>query len=390
MVRAHHILTTLVALALTPVAQAQECETAAADRVSTLIGQVAEATEEPPYRSFDKDEELRGRVEQEQLDEISGIAVGRVNPHALWVHNDGPADNGRKRPKIYAVSRTGETLFKVELPKSIKEDDTDFEDIAMGPCPWDASKSCIFLADTGDNEAEHDPDDGRKFVRLIVFEEPEVPEEPEDDTPELEIEPTVYEFKYPDHPRDAEAIAVSPTGTVIILTKDQRGNDHSRTRLFALADLDPFNRMEAVRIGSLYSAPRRNGRPHDDFKAQVTAADLTPDGRTLIVRTRQFVTTFDVHQMLEQAELPSTHSKQLDTFAVAALSQLRDDDDSRKSVLKNTKGTRVRINRGLEAQGEAIAYDPVEGGFWTVSELNPVLYFFEEKTPEPDATTESD
>lgn len=360
-------------------ALAQQCEPVPADEISTLIGVVSDT--EPPYRSFDDEEELRGQIDHDKLDELSGIVVGRVNPHVLWVHNDGPADNGKKKPKVYAVNREGEILGRAELPKDVKTDDTDFEDIAMGPCPWDKTRSCIYLADTGDNEAERDPDDGRKKVRLMVFEEPSIPVDSQDDPVEIDVEPKVYEFEYPDHPRDSEALAVAPSGVVVLLTKDQRGDDHSRTRLFALPQLIEGERMEAFRIGSLYSAPRRSGRPHDDFKAQVTGADLTPDGRTLIVRTRQFVTTFDVTEIVAQAELPSAHSGLLDAVAVGALTALRDDDDSRKSVLKNVKGTRVRINRGLEAQGEAIAYDPVEHGFWTVSELNPILYFFKETTP---------
>src|SRR5262249_61661631 len=77
---------------------------------------------------------------------------------------------------------------------------TDPEDIAVGPCAAGTTRSCIYLADTGDNL--------RQRKRLDVLRVPE-PERLAD----ANVSATGIPVTLPDGPRDIQALAVDPPST---------------------------------------------------------------------------------------------------------------------------------------------------------------------------------
>lgn len=205
-----------------------------------------------------------------RVSESSGVAVSTTHPGVLWTHNDGSEGS------LHAISLDGElrASFTVTGAEAV-----DWEDIARAPCPGGGSSGdCLFIADTGDNDAT------RERVRILVVREPERLDEGGAIAPL-----TVAVFRYADGPTDAEALAIAEDGRALIVSKGNGGE----TRLYELAS-DAFT----ASAGSGSQAMPIATLPIDSSSAEnrVTGAALSPDGRTLAVRTRRAVYLFDVDE----------------------------------------------------------------------------------------------
>ena len=206
--------------------------------------------------------EPTGTFRNESLRESSGVAVSRSQPGVLWTHND----SGDKA-RIYATNLQGEDLGRFRVRGA---DADDWEDIALGPCPEDSTgHACLFIADTGNNDGRR-----RRGVIYIVA-EPIVSIDSSDSEPRTE---RAHELRvtYPDGRRDIEALAVTPNGDILLVTKGSRG----RVLLYTI----PANKTteESVRITAVDTLPILPARR---FGNLVTAAAVSPSGRNLVVRT---------------------------------------------------------------------------------------------------------
>ena len=82
----------------------------------------------------------------------------------------------------------------------------DTEAVSLGPCG--NGRSCLFVADIGDNDRK------RRFIEIVVVDELE--------TFGKSVKPRQrIRLQYPDRPHDSESVAVHPNGTIFILTKEQ-------------------------------------------------------------------------------------------------------------------------------------------------------------------------
>lgn len=209
---------------------------------------------------------LAGLVTNGELDEISGLAASPSHDDVLWALNDSgnPA-------RLYAISSRGRLLarYHVEGARNI-----DWEDMASFRLH---GKAYLLVADTGDNGGH------RERIALHVFEEPSVLKNNGTLRPAWTIE-----ARWPDGPRDCEAVAVDVTAGQILLISKKR----VPPELFTLPLVNPHDDvLEPRRIGRL------NGVPAPDAKlqksdpelaklySQVTSADISPDRSTLAVLT---------------------------------------------------------------------------------------------------------
>lgn len=185
-------------------------------------------------------------LENDKINESSGLAVSRRAGNRFWTHND----SGDK-PRLFCFDQQGRHLGTSKL-KDAKA--VDWEDI----CSFELDgRAWILIADTGDNGVR------RKSCRLYLAEEPKSPGDEIDQ---------VHQFRltYSSGPMDCEAIGVDATSRKLLLVEKRRW---ITCRVFE-AELPRLGQKDVVAhpIASV-NLP------------MVTAMDVSPDGRRAIVLT---------------------------------------------------------------------------------------------------------
>ena len=198
--------------------------------------------------------ERTGAFADEALTESSGLAASRRSAGLLWTIED-----SRNDPLIHATDSLGRDLGSWTVAGA---ENVDWEALAVGPCP---AGHCLYIGDTGDN-AER-----RAQVVIYRVAEPDISERPRTTAPAQSLS-----FRYPDGPRDTEAMLVTPVGDVLLISKGRRGP----SRLYRLR-ASAWDAPSAVAdsLGPL-ALPGDAG-----ITGQVTDAALSPDGRSVVVRT---------------------------------------------------------------------------------------------------------
>lgn len=196
-----------------------------------------------------------------ELRESSGVAASTRNAGLLWTHND-----SGNRPVVYGV-RHDELEDGIVARISLDGASAmDWEDIALGPCPWSSPGSCLYVADIGDNFRR------RSSVAVIVFEEPVVKV---GGGSEPGVEWSEASLRYPDGPVNAEGLAVTDAGDLIVVTTE--GDNIGRVFKLSRDEV-----AEALREGS--AVLRSAGTVGTRWRMGVTAA--TWIGSELVVRTQ--------------------------------------------------------------------------------------------------------
>jgi hypothetical protein len=190
-------------------------------------------------------------VRVRDLPEASGVAASRRTAGVFWAHNDSGD------PVLFALDRQGSVTGRLRVTGARVD---DWEDIAVGPC---AEKSCLYIADIGDNSGS------RRDITVYRVPEPAA-------TDGATAPADVFHAAYPDGAHDAEALFVTPESDVFIITK----GDPGPVALYRFPKpLTAGRTVQLQRVGE----PRATGRV--DAKDRPTAADISPDGRWIAVRT---------------------------------------------------------------------------------------------------------
>lgn len=201
-----------------------------------------------------------------ELREASGLAVSRMQPGVLWAHND-----SGDAPMLYAIDQKGRLLARVAVLDAVA---IDWEDIARGPCPAEGPRTeCLYVADTGNNNQSRD------VLTIFIVTEPSVngasPADP------ITVKAHSIRFRYPGEPEDTEAIAVLPHGDITIVTK-------GRTPTISFFGFSRADIVRALMSGEVLTAASQGDTgisPEQGLGRWVTSAAISPDGRTLAVRT---------------------------------------------------------------------------------------------------------
>jgi hypothetical protein len=235
--------------------------------LAMAISACAQEAEPPQPRGHGT--RLAGVLLDPAMDEISGLAASRRHRDVLWMHDD-----GGNPERLFAVSTNGTRLATLRVEGVTK---TDWEDIAAFELD---GKSYLLIADTGDNGGL------RRSLQLHVIEEPAKIEN-------ARLRPAwSIAFRWPDGARDCEAVAVDAEREQVLLISKKR----QPPELFTLP-LRPTGTglLTAHRSGALAGVPqpteealKRKPRTAR-LQSQATAADVSPDGRTLAVMTYRYL-----------------------------------------------------------------------------------------------------
>ena len=187
------------------------------------------------------------RLQDPRIYESSGLALSRRHQAVLWTHNDSGDE-----PRLYAVGSKGRTLATLTLAGV---EARDWEALAAGRD--DQGRPALLVGDIGDNSGVW-PD-------VSVYRVPE-PARLRDAT----LPATRYRLRYPDGPRDAEALLVDPrSNRLYVATKEVAGGGLYRAPA----------RLRTDQVNTL----RRVAR----VPPVVTDGTFTPDGRAFVLRDYQ-------------------------------------------------------------------------------------------------------
>ena len=198
--------------------------------------------------------------------ETSGLARSQREPGLLWSINDGGS-----KPRIYALDGTGADRGRIKLEKARNRDWEDMASFKVGEQPY------LLVADIGDNDAR------RKNVGFYVVPEPDLAEDNK-----VRMEPAWgVAFRYPDGPRDAEAVAVDVANhAALILTKRTLPPE-----LYSVPLTPGDGEQTATFLGAIESLPLptrqdlENATFTNDWHWQPTSMDLSPDGKLAVILT---------------------------------------------------------------------------------------------------------
>ncbi len=201
---------------------------------------------------------VTGQVAFAEAVEISGVVASRAHPGVLWAHNDS-GDTAR----LFALDANGTHLGAFHLSGVSA---FDWEDIAIGEDPI-TGEEVIYIGDIGDNPGTRESVTVHKVIDPMVTAIHGV-------IPESAISSTT--FTYPDQPRDAEALFIDPwSGELYILSKRE-----ARQVLYRVPEnVSPGTVGVAEKLLVLPSPPAGSAR------GNIVAADISPDGYELIVKT---------------------------------------------------------------------------------------------------------
>ncbi|MCI0699133.1 hypothetical protein L0337_44915 [candidate division KSB1 bacterium] len=257
-----------------------------------------------------------GLIEHDRIREASGIMASRQNPGVLWTHNDSGGKN-----RLFALNTKGKPLGVYTIAGVAAH---DWEDIAIGPGPVE-EQHYLYIGDIGDN--------GREYEYKYIYRIPE----PKVDSSQAPVDTTLFGAEriavfYPRINYDAEALMVDPlTKDIYILTKGD-----SSSHVFRAAY--PQSLKRGTRLEQVATLPL----------GWVVGGDISPSGDEILVKT--YPAIYYWHRLPEQ-NLGEAFKK-----APAMLPYI------------------------WEPQGEAVGWNAVGNGYFTISEklggIPAHLYFY--------------
>lgn len=262
------------------------------------------------------------RIEAEYLSEVSGVVASRDFPGLFWAHNDS-GDSA----KLYALDSSGQHVGTVRL--DVEAD--DWEDIALlsreGP-------DAIFVADTGDNFSQR-----RDGVVIHRISEPDRTALIQAHPSPLRLEAESMRLSYPEGPEDVEALVADPlSGELTLISKPRLAAPNVYTTRFEDHSVAEFK-------GTITEASAGH------ILAMVTAADISADGRWVVVRTYTGITLFQrkrgqsVAQAILTRGCPLGGPPELQGESIAFLPMPSKEDQLPLPLVTVSEGSQRPINR---------------------------------------------
>lgn len=211
----------------------------------------------PPACPTWSEAEQQGTISDAAITEASGVVASRRHPDTLWVHNDS-GDGAR----LFAVGIDGDTRGVVSLTGV---EARDWEDLATASGA--DGESTLFVGDIGDNRGVRD--------EITVWHLPEPNTLSGTAAAPTQLPAERVTLTYPDGPHDAESLLVEPDGSLVVVTKSMSGASLAFRAAAPLGNAATLTEIARLDVGA----------PPMDGDKLVTAGDLSPDGRFVLLRT---------------------------------------------------------------------------------------------------------
>jgi hypothetical protein len=283
-----------------------------------------------------------GTVTHPWILEQSGIVSSRKNPHILWIQ----VDSGEVGDDyIFAVTTNGACVGAYAIDGFLN---ADWEDIAIGPGPI-AGVDYLYIADIGDNQS----DDPVQHIARVP--EPSVSPTQSPVTNTLygaDILTVAYEGGYM---VDAESLIVDSNKNIYVITK-RTGSDASAVpdrRLYTAAYPQSTTGTNVMSNAGQIPMPSGNYMP--------TGADIAPSGEQILIKMG------GGHYLFFYPFGP----EEVWHWEIASGQTIE------QALIASPTRTKVTVYAN-DGQCEAVGWAHHDGGFYTISEGNPVpLYFYE-------------
>jgi hypothetical protein len=230
-----------------------------------------------------------GRFGDRRLTEASGVVASTSEPGVLWSQND-----GGHAAMLFAYDSTGAPRGAVQVREA---DNTDWEAIAIGPCP---DGECLYIGDVGDNAA------GRSDVRVWRVPTPIA-------TARVTDPATSRRIVYAGGARDVEAMWVAPDTSVWFATKRPQVDATGRPRPSQLYRV-PASAWSSGSTATV-TAELADSLPivplasrSRDWVTDASLSAITADGRRrLAILTYGSVYVFDADPLTGKPGAPMAH-----------------------------------------------------------------------------------
>lgn len=262
------------------------------------------------------------------LAENSAAAVSIARPGLIYGLNDSGHD-----AVLFAFDTTGADRGRWRLEGATNR---DWEAVAVARCEPGGDTWCVFVGDVGDNAGSRDQ------VTIYRVAEPAPIGAGEEGT----LVPDVLTVRYDDLPHDVESLVVAPDGSLLLVTKETTRVRKGRLRPAMVYRVAPpawgrDTAAAAVLVDSLPIMPDATaGQP-------VTDAALSPDGRTLAVRSKQMLFVFATDSATARP-IPGRPP------AVCDLSALRETQGEGVGFLGGVEGSAARFVLTTEGTRESL------------------------------------
>lgn len=197
-------------------------------------------------------------IDNERIDEASGLAASHTNPGTLWIHNDSGSP-----AVVYAIDQQVHYRGQIRIQGI---DANDWEDMASFQIQQQAY---LLLADIGDNHSR------REHVTLNIITDPDISQRQDGFAQDVPIAWRIN-VTYPDGARDAEGVAVDTQNQHIYLLSKR---DYP-PRLYRIPLRPPSHSVVAEFITALPATARH-------MAARPTALDIRADNQCMLIVTYQ-------------------------------------------------------------------------------------------------------
>ena len=252
-----------------------------------------------------------GKIENNIIEEASGLVESVENSNSLWTHND-----GGDGPFLYLISSFDAKILKKISLVGIKNE--DWEDLAIGPSILGDTSTYIYLGDIGDNKKN------KTIKKIHFFREPKIKDF---DNELIEINDIkTISFYSEKKIENFETLMVDPNSKELFLIAK---NKKKKQNIYKID-------TENIEIDEIQKAKKYLTLNLKNLKGEITGGEISRNGQKCLIKTYKNVFLWE-----------------------------RKKDEKWKNIWSQAPKILKYIP---ESQGEAICWSNDENAYFTLSE----------------------